>query len=790
MSDGCEKCRKTEHLGLQAKLQVGDAGDVYEREADRVADQVMSTSPHSAVTGLVPRIQRLAGPSTGESAPVAPTSVEHALAGPGRPLERALRQDMEQRFGSDFSRVRVHSGESAARSAQDVNAKAYTVGHDIVFAASQFAPGTHEGRRLLAHELTHVVQQGEGSAGSVTERRVIRTSPDDGKLAPKTAAADPPSSADTGSADPSQGRLAQAQQPPEARVKLMTFDCKHKLLVIDAGAVKQSYRLETCVLPLGSFAGDQAPTVIHQGQHKPGSYERDVGVGLKFPVAAEGEKLFTFSYSLKPGKPNPATLLAGQDRVDVEVVENLRVPAEGGTGAAKEPSAEKPQTPTACVIRLNSRRLVPGDSQSRPLFKPLSLNQTVWTQSIPLGQFGFVDVEGQVTGELSGTLSGSYGPGMLTDICLTSNTDKIGPDHPLLKLAGNGNVILGGRARFRLPASARAVITGQAALIIAADYLKVIRVGSIKGGVDARGEAALDGRLDAMVDVVAVFNESKSEIDKIDLNAKVTLQGHATLAFTLNAFVAAKFLGFEIWREDWRLTKAANLGLGWAGGIRYSPNPGIHWLPGAIDKLVAIDRELTDDEEAQVNEDDVLGGLLDQSRGTPTTPDGLSRQNALVFSWHKPIDFYPKTLDIPNAVDPQTLDRDDGPTTVTRSVNQGGGRSKTEYERIGVARSNWVRRGDYLQYVPHAVEDRREQDRLRDLLTDLGFDTSGTEVDHVRDLHLGGKDHFSNLWPLDQATNSAAGPRHQRQLENYEQQFAARNLNLNGRIFVISDVGL
>ena len=169
--DGCQKCRKAEHLGLQAKLQVGDAGDVYQREADRVADQVMSTSPHSAVTGLAPRIHRVAGPSTGQSAPAAPTSVEHALAGPGRPLERALRRDMEQRFGSDFSRVRVHFGESAAQSAQDVNAKAYTVGHDIVFAAGQFAPDTHEGRRLLAHELTHVVQQ---STGQITDGVVQR----------------------------------------------------------------------------------------------------------------------------------------------------------------------------------------------------------------------------------------------------------------------------------------------------------------------------------------------------------------------------------------------------------------------------------------------------------------------------------------------------------------------------------------------------------------------------------------------------------------------------------------
>jgi hypothetical protein len=66
---------------------------------------------------------------------------------------------MEQRFGYDFSGVRVHSGAAAGQSAQDVDAYAYTVGHDIVFAANRFAPGTQAGRRLLAHELTRVVQQ-------------------------------------------------------------------------------------------------------------------------------------------------------------------------------------------------------------------------------------------------------------------------------------------------------------------------------------------------------------------------------------------------------------------------------------------------------------------------------------------------------------------------------------------------------------------------------------------------------------------------------------------------------
>ena len=67
---------------------------------------------------------------------------------------------MEQRFGYDFSRVRVHSGSEAEQSAREVNARAYTVGHNLVFGPGQFAPETLDGRRLIAHELTHVVQQG------------------------------------------------------------------------------------------------------------------------------------------------------------------------------------------------------------------------------------------------------------------------------------------------------------------------------------------------------------------------------------------------------------------------------------------------------------------------------------------------------------------------------------------------------------------------------------------------------------------------------------------------------
>jgi hypothetical protein len=158
----CEECSKERRFGLQTKLKLSTPGDLHEQEADRIADQVMATPAHPALTGALPRIRRFAGPSKGETQ-VAPASVDQALATPGRPLEPALRRDMEQRFGHDFSRVRVHTGAAAEQSVQEVNAHAYTVGHDMVFGAGRFAPQTPQGRRLVAHELTHVVQQGGGS---------------------------------------------------------------------------------------------------------------------------------------------------------------------------------------------------------------------------------------------------------------------------------------------------------------------------------------------------------------------------------------------------------------------------------------------------------------------------------------------------------------------------------------------------------------------------------------------------------------------------------------------------
>jgi len=89
--------------------------------------------------------------------------VGEALADPGEPLHAATRTEMEARLGRDFGGVRVHVDASAARSAQALGAAAYTVGREIVFQPGRYAPGTPAGRRLLAHELTHVLQQSRGS---------------------------------------------------------------------------------------------------------------------------------------------------------------------------------------------------------------------------------------------------------------------------------------------------------------------------------------------------------------------------------------------------------------------------------------------------------------------------------------------------------------------------------------------------------------------------------------------------------------------------------------------------
>ena len=180
---------------IQTKLLVGQPGDIYEQEADKVAEQVMhmpethlqrqvepeeeeeliQTKPIAGqITPLVQRqieeeeeeeeeekeiLQTKA--HTGQTPKVAPDleSHIHALKGGGQPLPQSVRAFFEPRFGHDFSNVRVHTDNKESETARALNAQAFTVGRDIVFRTGQYATETTAGKQLLAHELTHVVQQ-------------------------------------------------------------------------------------------------------------------------------------------------------------------------------------------------------------------------------------------------------------------------------------------------------------------------------------------------------------------------------------------------------------------------------------------------------------------------------------------------------------------------------------------------------------------------------------------------------------------------------------------------------
>lgn len=150
-----------------SSMKVNQPGDAYEQEANQIAERIVQASTPvspagSSVTGkkdLDDRLLRRKENSSGQIAAAVPSIVHEVLQNSGRPLDATARSFMEPRFGHDFSRIRIHTDERAEEAAEAVNALAYTVGQDIFFGRSQYAPGTGEGKRLLAHELTHTIQQ-------------------------------------------------------------------------------------------------------------------------------------------------------------------------------------------------------------------------------------------------------------------------------------------------------------------------------------------------------------------------------------------------------------------------------------------------------------------------------------------------------------------------------------------------------------------------------------------------------------------------------------------------------
>ena len=171
---------------IQAKLTISHPNDLYEQEADRVADQVLRMpDPALAKPGVDPtpiralslqrkcascedeELQRKSNNPHTETPSTGLDTVAATLRQGGRPLDATTRSFFEPRFGVDFGNVRVHTDGPASRSAEAIHALAYTAGHNVVFRRGYYDPNRDSGRRLLAHELTHVVQQGQATPGKI-----------------------------------------------------------------------------------------------------------------------------------------------------------------------------------------------------------------------------------------------------------------------------------------------------------------------------------------------------------------------------------------------------------------------------------------------------------------------------------------------------------------------------------------------------------------------------------------------------------------------------------------------
>ena len=160
---------------IQAKLAIGQPRDKYEQEADRVASQVVEqinalSAVHSTPGQLVPRAEDLQATSirprreaiaAGEASTDLASAI-HGARGSGQPLDAGLQQSMGRAIVADFSRVRVHTDAQSDRLNQSMQAKAFTVGQDVFFRQGAYEPGSRRGQKLIAHELTHVMQQNGG----------------------------------------------------------------------------------------------------------------------------------------------------------------------------------------------------------------------------------------------------------------------------------------------------------------------------------------------------------------------------------------------------------------------------------------------------------------------------------------------------------------------------------------------------------------------------------------------------------------------------------------------------
>ncbi|MBD2489988.1 DUF4157 domain-containing protein [Aulosira sp. FACHB-615] len=170
---------------IQMKLSIGEPGDKYEQEADKLAQDVVQriNSSETPPVQLQPEaeirkksfIQRLSNIDEKSVTPDLEASIQR-MQGSGQPLAETIKAPMEQAFGADFSGVKIHTDAESDQMNQSIQAKAFTTGQDIFFRQGNYEPGSRGGQELIAHELTHVVQQEKDKVSRKIDNGVVISS--------------------------------------------------------------------------------------------------------------------------------------------------------------------------------------------------------------------------------------------------------------------------------------------------------------------------------------------------------------------------------------------------------------------------------------------------------------------------------------------------------------------------------------------------------------------------------------------------------------------------------------
>ncbi len=274
----------------------GESDQPSEREADRVAAAAVAGRAPLRVSPLLPLHERV--PS------------RRARFGPGTALSRPLRELFEARFGRSLAGVAIHTGPDAERAADSAGARAFAYGSSIVFNRAEFAPQSPAGRELLAHELTHVVQQLESGRAPVIQRDTKK------------------------------------EQPPS--VTGVTVYCTDDIfassyIVFATATGNLTYELNECTVPEGGYE----TTVTVQGKK----------VHWDFGDRLVGGQQYEFGFKVQPGQPDPATLFKKQTKVHIDVIKKTLF-------APPEEKQEEPEKPLADRVAA-FKRLVKAAGQAR-----------------------------------------------------------------------------------------------------------------------------------------------------------------------------------------------------------------------------------------------------------------------------------------------------------------------------------------------------------------------------------------------------------------------------------------